>query len=131
LYQGFPKRSINAKDVLLILLAWIAEKIFDFVLNKTNMRVRRLKLRPLRLQDIGNWCFRLLCRMLGVKYVDSIAEFKRLMGAISNHQLDEKVIFVWMDSNLRPITSIPRCMIRMPLFIRSKDALWLLGHRTS
>lgn len=65
----FPKRSVDAKDILLLFVGWIITKVLDFMWKKTsNLRLKRKRERKLTPQVLGDWLFGLLLRILGVEY---------------------------------------------------------------
>jgi hypothetical protein len=68
------QRSVNSKDILLILLSWVLHKILDFAWKKIHPSIRNLKIKPLRsLLTIAEWVSQFTVRLL---YRDILEHWK-------------------------------------------------------
>ena len=123
MYPKFPKRSVNAKDILLLFLGWIVKKVLDFVWEKTSVRVRALKPRPLRVQSLGNWILRILCKMLGFRYVSDKTELQKLILDLKHHRA--RAIVLYEGGGLHAFR-IPRDVATLLSFALSKDVSGLV-----
>ena len=98
MYLKFPKRSVNAWDIILLFLGWIIGKVLDFALEGISVRIRKLKPKPLRIESVGFWFLRIAFMILGFEYVRNIRELKRLIRNLTRGKIDARtILFVGTD----------------------------------
>ena len=124
--EKIPTRSINTKDIFLILLGWVIKKVLDFVWAKTKVKVQGLKLNP---RTLGAWFFRLSCRLMGFRAVTSLEELHELTIDLRHDRVNEKSILLWENGGFRRFKEGFDILRLLMFFDHSKADFLILAQR--
>ena len=99
------------------------KKVLDFAWAKTKVKVQRARLKP---QTLGNWIFRLLCKLLGFRAVTNSEELKKLLVDFRHQRVDVKTIVFFEDGGFHLVAELPDIIRVLRVFERSKGDVLVL-----